>query len=86
MTISNAYVTGTNAWQSTSITCLSNSLRIYFSAVDPCLSNPCLNTGMCIGDADAQTYTCQCMPGFTGANCEDVVVPPTSELINIRLC
>jgi len=48
-------------------------------AVDPCLSNPCLNTGICIGDADAQTYTCQCMPGFTGTNCEDVVVPPTNE-------
>ncbi|KAG7236895.1 hypothetical protein INR49_000142 [Caranx melampygus] len=35
----------------------------------PCLSYPCLNGGTCT-EASNSTYTCQCMEGFEGKNCE----------------
>lgn len=35
---------------------------------DQCASNPCVNDGLCI-DGDYR-YTCQCLPGFSGVNCQ----------------
>ena len=34
----------------------------------PCNPNPCLNGGQCTGEG--QTYTCECVGGFTGNTCE----------------
>ncbi len=35
---------------------------------DPCTSNPCQNSGQCY---NYQTrYTCYCVNGYTGTNCE----------------
>ncbi|ELU17940.1 hypothetical protein CAPTEDRAFT_148381 [Capitella teleta] len=34
---------------------------------DPCLPNPCLNGGVCTGDGD--TFTCTCQPGYEGDTC-----------------
>ncbi|XP_048838334.1 delta and Notch-like epidermal growth factor-related receptor [Brienomyrus brachyistius] len=47
---------------------------------DPCEGHPCLNSGSCISlssslrildkPPDTETYTCACIAGFTGHNCE----------------
>ena len=44
---------------------------------DQCESSPCQNDGLCI-DGDYR-YTCQCLPGFTGINCE---VPPEGQYLS----
>lgn len=36
--------------------------------IDECLSNPCLNGGMC--EDMAGGYTCNCAVGFSGDSCE----------------
>ena len=36
---------------------------------DACLSSPCVNRGVC-QDGLKGNYTCFCMPGFDGRNCE----------------
>jgi hypothetical protein len=41
------------------------------SGSDPCMPNPCQNGGTCT--ANMTTYTCTCVGGYTGMNCE---VPP----------
>ncbi len=40
----------------------------YRIVVDECSPNPCQNHGTC--ENGASGYTCQCAPGYTGANCE----------------
>ncbi|KAM9827438.1 LOW QUALITY PROTEIN: zonadhesin, like [Neosynchiropus ocellatus] len=42
----------------------------------PCLSSPCENGGTCQEGSDNNTYTCQCLDGFVGPNCELEKVPP----------
>tara|TARA_B100000900_G_scaffold244431_1_gene207853 strand:+ start:401 stop:2284 length:1884 start_codon:yes stop_codon:yes gene_type:complete len=37
---------------------------------DPCNSSPCQNGGACLVNADGHGYTCQCVDGFEGVNCE----------------
>ncbi|CAH1783128.1 unnamed protein product, partial [Owenia fusiformis] len=37
-------------------------------ACQPCLENPCLNGGVCV--QDGTSFTCDCLPGYTGVNCE----------------
>lgn len=37
---------------------------------DPCLSNPCLNAGNCTRGVLYPLYTCSCLRGFTGNNCQ----------------
>lgn len=44
------------------------SILISFSDIDSCLSNPCVNNGVCVDGV--HLYTCNCQPGFTGYNCE----------------
>ena len=47
--------------------CLTN-IPYYDLDIDECVSNPCENSGTC---ADAvNSYTCSCVAGFTGTNCE----------------
>ena len=40
--------------------------------IDHCEGNPCDNGGHCRDDVDS--YTCQCVDGYTGANCETGMV------------
>ena len=48
---------------------MSNFLFIYFRIdIDECASNPCQNDGIC-EDGD-NSYTCTCVSGYTGPNCE----------------
>ncbi|XP_072924168.1 neurocan core protein isoform X3 [Hemitrygon akajei] len=35
---------------------------------DPCQTNPCLHEGTCL--SNSTMYTCDCVAGFTGENCE----------------
>ena len=39
-----------------------------FIDIDECSSTPCLNAGSCFDGINA--YTCQCVDGYTGVNCE----------------
>ncbi|XP_060063504.1 neurogenic locus notch homolog protein 1-like [Ylistrum balloti] len=39
-----------------------------------CLSNPCQNGGTCVDGLDS--YVCQCLPGWSGINCEQDIQPP----------
>ena len=41
----------------------------YFSDIDDCDPNPCMNGGVCTDGIDA--YTCTCAAGYTGENCEE---------------
>ena len=36
--------------------------------VDECASSPCQNGGTCVDVVNA--YTCNCVPGYTGEDCE----------------
>ena len=36
---------------------------------DPCISAPCQNNAICTNDM-VELYTCSCLPGFKGRNCE----------------
>jgi hypothetical protein len=46
--------------------------------VDPCLSKPCLNNGICINRStynNTESYFCACPLAFTGDNCETSLDP-----------
>ena len=38
--------------------------------VKECQSNPCLNGGICSDDGPINTYSCACLGGWKGQNCE----------------
>ena len=40
----------------------------YFSDINDCLSNPCLNGANCVDLKD--NFKCQCKPGYWGHHCE----------------
>ena len=53
-------------------TCLAIHINLSFFSflqVGECYSNPCLNGGACIDWVNM--YTCQCLPGYNGPQCED---------------
>ena len=41
---------------------------IFVSDIDECDSSPCQNGGTCHNGQNM--YTCTCLPGWTGQNCE----------------
>ncbi len=51
-----------------------NSLYVNFIKCwlkgNPCLSNPCLNQGVCIYISSTSSFNCQCLPGYTGTTCQ----------------
>ncbi|XP_069077935.1 inactive serine protease PAMR1 isoform X2 [Pleurodeles waltl] len=44
-----------------------------FAEITACSSSPCLHDGTCIPDK-ANAYTCACLAGYTGRNCENLVM------------
>ncbi|CAG9772773.1 unnamed protein product [Ceutorhynchus assimilis] len=40
------------------------------TGMDYCLNEPCMIHGTCINDHNHNTYTCACLPRYTGKNCE----------------
>ena len=42
--------------------------KTLFPDIDECASSPCQNGGTCIDSLNA--YTCNCIPGYEGDNCE----------------
>ena len=43
-------------------------LENFLSDIDECYSSPCQNNAACTDSVNK--YICNCLPGFTGANCE----------------
>ncbi|XP_069688891.1 cubilin [Periplaneta americana] len=39
--------------------------------VDPCISQPCQNSGTCVRVPGSSSYTCTCRAGFRGTNCQE---------------
>ncbi|XP_041807417.1 protein HEG [Chelmon rostratus] len=57
---------------------------------NPCVSNPCMNGGMCVSDKEHQ-YTCHCQQAWTGTTCNQDVdecerdpCPVGSRCVNTR--
>ncbi|XP_078661238.1 uncharacterized protein LOC144905439 [Branchiostoma floridae x Branchiostoma belcheri] len=47
----------------------SNQFALCAQDIDECASDPCQYNGTCVDGVNS--YTCQCVPGFTGDNCEN---------------
>ncbi|XP_074155670.1 vitamin K-dependent protein Z isoform X1 [Sminthopsis crassicaudata] len=47
-----------------------NSFWNQYMAGTPCISQPCLNNGVCL--SNIRSYICSCLEGFEGVNCEYV--------------
>ena len=47
---------------------LINIIVSMFADIDDCTDTSCLNGGTCVDGVD--TFTCTCLPGWTGTNCE----------------
>ena len=54
-----------------------------FSDIDDCSTNPCQNGGTCADGTNA--YTCTCVTGFTGGDCETSKHVTLKDLIRIIL-
>ena len=52
-----------NIWYSRS------PLIIFFVDIDECATNPCQNGGSCADQING--YTCSCVDGYDGINCEN---------------
>jgi hypothetical protein len=37
-----------------------------------CMENPCQNYGICV--EEFRDYVCVCQPGFTGPNCQNIIL------------
>lgn len=46
------------------------NIVVNIAETDPCSSFPCKNDGACTKVTNL-AYTCSCLPGWTGANCEE---------------
>ena len=48
---------------------MNNSIYYFlYSDINECSPNPCLNSGTCIDGVNS--YTCKCLAGYVGKNCE----------------
>ena len=47
--------------------------QLLIDAINPCVSSPCQNNGMCRGEIGRSSsgFICVCLPGYTGTLCED---------------
>ncbi|XP_064633441.1 delta-like protein A isoform X2 [Lineus longissimus] len=52
----------------------------------PCTYSPCQNNGTCINlnKTHSQNYSCDCLDGFIGYDCEDVYVPTTTTTTTVE--
>ncbi len=41
--------------------------------INPCLSSPCVNNGLCLSLSPAYNYTCVCPTNYTGYRCENTL-------------
>ena len=53
-----------------------NKTEILFADIDECASSPCQNGGTCVDDSNS--YTCNCVVGYAGKNCETDIDECTS--------
>ena len=44
------------------------NIDIYITDIDDCKPSPCENGGTCTDGVNS--YTCECVDGYTGVNCE----------------
>ena len=57
--------------QSVSVSKCHQLKRTYYQKItdiDECASSPCQNGGTC--NDNINSYTCDCIPGYSGSNCE----------------
>ena len=45
-----------------------NKIEILLADINECASSPCQNGGSCVDGINS--YTCNCLPGYAGDNCE----------------
>ena len=43
-------------------------VTVLFTEINECESSPCQHNGTCIDEVNR--YSCVCIPGYTGVNCE----------------
>lgn len=60
--------TSDGSWNDT--LCSATSTFLCEIDVDVCSSAPCQNRGTCV-NSDATSYTCNCVSGYTGINCQN---------------
>ena len=46
-----------------------DKIALNFTDIDECISQPCQSNGTCVDEID--DYTCECVDGFRGKNCEE---------------
>lgn len=56
---------------------ISHCLLLDEFSLAPCDSNPCMNGGTC--SAVGNTFSCSCLPGYSGRSCESNLRPGTIE-------
>lgn len=57
--------------------------------IDPCVSRPCFNNGVCISRSTANrtnSFLCACVLGFTGTLCETLLNPCLNRCQNGGTC
>ncbi|XP_071965595.1 uncharacterized protein [Antedon mediterranea] len=56
--------------------------------IEPCTSSPCQNGGTCFNSATFEHYFCNCVDGYTGANCDQVIAAttPQPDACTVSLC
>ncbi|KAL9967399.1 hypothetical protein ACROYT_G025616 [Oculina patagonica] len=52
------------------------------NCVNPCTSLPCKNGGTCTVTGQGETYSCKCLDGFEGDNCETKIPCPPGKKTN----
>eukprot|EP01083_Nonionella_stella_P068678 182536_1 len=53
---------------------VSSSIHVESATANRCAVNPCKNGGKCINSENGKRYTCECIGGYLGKNCQNA--PP----------